>query len=399
MKSIYFFAGLIVLPFCSPALTLDEAVIRARENSPELRAAWSDAQAAGEEVRAALVWQNPELEFEADGLGGDHHGTGFAEYSLRISQELPVSGKNRTSGIVRAHAAAAARFAAAECGLAAELAVRRAVIDRSAADELVAARERELALAEEFLQAVLRRNEAGASSALEVLRAEMRREFLRTVVAEAHRQKKTARRKTEALIGLEPGEEICFDFFNPLESPGPISIHPTHPALQRFEAAEHQSAAEVVLAGRSAIPDITLGGGVRYEKEGNIQSFLFSVSVPLPVFNRGRSEGLAAAFRMESARAQREQMRRELSLELAELQAGFETAAEEVSRFHTVLLPKAEQAVELVREGYAAGRYSWQEAVEVQQTLAEVHIGRIRAQHSALQAQAGLLKFTSGDER
>jgi cobalt-zinc-cadmium efflux system outer membrane protein len=399
MKSIYLFAGLTVLPFFSPALTLDEAVQGALQNSPELRAARAEARASGEEVKAALFWQNPELEFEAEGLGGDHRGTGASEYSLRLSQEFPVSGKNRKSGTVQTHAAEAARFAAAETGLEVALAIRRAVIDQSAAEELASARERQLALAEEFLQAVLRRHEAGAASALEVLRAEMLRETLRADVTAAHSQKETARRKTEALSGLKPGELLRFDFFASLESPGPISLHQAHPALRRLDAIEDQSAAEVALARSAAIPDITLGAGMRYEKEGDIQSFIFSVSVPLPLFNRGRSEGIAAAFRMEKARAEREHIQRELTLELAELQAGFETAAAEASRFHTVLLPKAEQAVELVREGYVAGRYSWQETVEVQQTLTEVLIGRIHAQHSALRAQAGLLKLTSGEDR
>jgi outer membrane protein TolC len=75
----------------------------------------------------------------------------------------------------------------------------------------------------------------------------------------------------------------------------------------------------------------------------------------------------------------------------------FELAVDGVTRYRTVLLSKAERAVQLVQDGYAAGRYGWLEQIEVQQTLADTRMGAIEAQRAALRVQAQLLKFYTGE--
>jgi outer membrane protein, heavy metal efflux system len=405
MKHVILWTAVIGLSFSTQALTLDDALRLAAENSPELRAARAEAQAASAEIRSAAVWANPELGFEAEGLDGDNRGADSAEYTLSLSQEFPTSGKNRKARAVASVAADVARLSGVEAGLDFQTAVRLAFIDAQAAQEILTVREQQLALAEKFSGAAGKRHQAGAASELEVLRAGMMLETVRGEKLAAEKTVETAHQKLARLTGFplrsDSGQatfgKVEGDFFQPLEIKNTGRLQENHPTLQRFQTLEKKAHAEVALAKRSAIPDVTFGAGARYEENGNVQSYLFSASIPLPLWNRGRADVLAAGFRVERAVAERDRAARDLQGELAEIQMEFELAVDGVTRYRTVLLSKAERAVQLVQDGYAAGRYGWLEQIEVQQTLADTRMGAIEAQRAALRVQAQLLKFYTGE--
>jgi cobalt-zinc-cadmium efflux system outer membrane protein len=396
MKKTILLTAAFGLSFFSPALTLDEALKSAAGQSPELRAAQAEAQASGAELRAASLWSNPELELESEGLGGDYTGADSAEYSLRISQEFPTSGKFRKGRAVAVHAADAARAALLETGRDFESAVRQAFADAQAAQEILTVRDQQLALAAELVDASRKRRESGAASELEVLRAEMMLESGAVEKTAAEKTRAAAYAKLARLTGLQTAEKLTGDFFQPLELPGKLLLRKTHPSLQRLQALENQADAAVALAKSSRVPDVTFGAGARYEEDGNVHSYLFSASIPLPLFNRGSAQTLAAGLRAEALRFQNQAVRRELETGLDAALAEFETAVAEVSRCRSTLIPKAERAVELIRNDMS-GRYGWLERIEVQQSLAETRIRMIEAQRAALKAYAELLKFNTGE--
>lgn len=397
MKHIFLWTAAIGLSFSSQALTLDDALRVATENSPELLMARAEAQAASAEIRSAAVWANPELGFEAEGLGGNNGGTGSAEYTLSLSQEFPTSGKNRKARTVATYAADAARLAGLEAGLDFKTEVRLAFAAAQAAQETLSVRARQLTLAGAFADAAGKRYQAGAASELDVLRAGMLLETVRGERLAAEQAVESTRQKLARLAGFPDIGKIEGDFFQPLEIPATLNLTEAHPALLRFQTLEKKAESEIALAKRTLVPDVTLGAGARYEEDGNVHSYLVSASIPLPLWNRGQSDVLAAGFRAERAFAERELARRELEGGLADARTEFELAVAESARYRTDLLPKAERAVQLVQEGYTAGRYGSLEVVEVQQELTDNRIAAIDAQHHALVAQAQLLKFTEGE--
>lgn len=396
MKKLFLLTAVFGPSLSTQALTLDEALQSAAEKSPEMAAVRAEAQASGVDIRAVSLWTNPELEFEIEGIGGDYSGADAAEYSLLISQEFPVSGKVRNGRAVAIHAADAADAAVLETGRDFEAAVRQAFADAQAAQEILSVRKQQLSLAEELVDVSQKRREAGAASELEVLRAGMLLESGKGEKLTAEKTLKAACGKLARLIGQSNTGTLEGDFFRPLEIPAEIAPATAHPAHRRFHALENQADANVALARSAAIPDVTLGAGARYEEDGNVHSYLFSASIPLPLFSRGRVETLAAGLRAEAVRFENEAARREIETQLSEARTEFETAIAEVARCRNTLLPKAEQAVELIR-GDASGRYGWLERIEVQQMLAETRIRAIEAQRTALRAHAQLLKFSTGE--
>jgi len=390
--------ALLGLSFATQALTLDEALAKALEQSPELRAARAQAQAASAEIRLASLWENPELELEAEGLGGDNNGMNAAEYTAVISQEFPMAGKLRKNRAVADCAADAAALAAIEVSRDFEVQVRKAFADVQAAEKIMEVCARQVKLAGDFLRTAQKRHEAGAASEMEVLRAEMELEEKRGEQLAAGKRLEAARSQLARLTGLTTIGKTAGDFFQPLELYGIAALNSSYPVLQRFQTLEKQADAELAREKAAWVPDVTLSAGARYEEDGNIQTYLVGVGFPLPLFNRGQAGSAAASFRAQAARAETQTVRRELEHELDALRADFETASAEALRIREVLLPKAERAAALCKTGYEAGRYGWVELIEMQQMLGETHLQNIAAQHAAWTAYIELLKFKTGDE-
>jgi cobalt-zinc-cadmium efflux system outer membrane protein len=390
--------ALLGLSLNCPALTLEDALAKASEQSPELRAVRAEAQAADAESRVASLWQNPELELEAEGIGGNNRGTDSAEYTALISQEFPLFGKLRKDRAVADYAAAAARLSVLETLRGFEVLVRKTFVDLQAAEKLLEVRAQQMALAEDFLQTAQRRHQAGAASEMEVLRAEMELEKNRGEQLKTEKSVAAIRRRLAQLTGFPAIGKTEDDFFQPLELSGIAMLNHSHPMLQRFQTLEKQAGAELVREKVEWLPDVTLSAGTRYEEDGNIQTYLFGAAFPLPLFNRGRAGSVAASLRVDAARAQTDAVRRELEYELDALMGDFETASADAVRVRELLLPKAERAVELSREGYVSGRYGWLQLIEMQQILEETRIQSIEAQHAAWMAYIELLKFKTGEE-
>ncbi|MBC8205938.1 MAG: TolC family protein [Kiritimatiellaeota bacterium] len=390
--------GLLGLSLTTQALTLDEALTKALEQSPELRAARAEAQAAEVGVALSTLWQNPELDVEAEGIGGDNNGVDSAEYTVLISQEFPLFGKLRKSRAVADYAAEAARIEVSQTGLDFEAVVRQAFVDLQAGEILLNVRAQQVLLAEDFLKTAQARHEAGAASEIEVLRAEMELDENRGEQLAAEKIVGAVRNRLARLTGFPALGEIEGDFFQPLENPVGMFLAESHPALRLFQTLEKQADAELVREQAERIPNLTVSAGSRYEEDGGVQTYLFGVGIPLPLFNRGQTGSAAASFRAEAARAETETVRRALERELDALIVDFETASAEAFRIREVLLPKAERAAELSREGYASGRYGWLEWIEMQKMLEDARIQAVEAQHAAWTAHIELSKFKNGEE-
>ena len=79
----------------SGELTLENAIRLADENNPSLRSSAWQILARDADVKQAGVLPNPELEAEAESIGGSGElsGTDSAEYTVAISQEFALGGK------------------------------------------------------------------------------------------------------------------------------------------------------------------------------------------------------------------------------------------------------------------------------------------------------------------
>ncbi len=245
-------------------------------------------------------------------------------------------------------------------------------------------------LASESLEATRARVRAGAASSVEEARSAVE---LSTLEVERTRRAQ-ALEASRRLLGSSWSET------SPRFSAaiGDLSAQRALPSLERVtaelsenpdvarwkaETARQEAALELARAG--AMPDVTAGIGVRRLHDSNDTALLFSVEVPLPLFDRNQGERAAALAETHRAKALARARYQELSRELVAAHAAAESAYSEAVALHEAVLPKADEAFRRTRDGYRKGLFRYVDVLDAQRTLFEArgqHIDALEQYHA-----------------
>jgi len=357
-------------------LTLARAIARAAENNPTLL-----AQSYGERAAEGLIEQaqrrpNPRLDVAVENVfgTGERQGLRSLETTVQASQTFERSGKRerRVALASRERETAAKEFVVRRAEVIAATAA--AYVDTLTAQQRVALAEGPFELARETLAAVDARVKAGAASAAESARA-------RAALAAAHGESARALAALAAArgalaatwggaagdVGALPGEIQMPDTL-PAEALF-ISRLARHPRGELQQALVESRRAALALETAQAAQDVTVGGGVRFLREGTDAAFVAGVSMSLPVRNKNQGniraarETLAGAEQM--ARAVEAGLRAEVAAAWRQLAAAYSTA----QALRRDALPATEQAAAIVRREYAEGLLPLIDVLDAQRAL------------------------------
>ena len=186
--------------------------------------------------------------------------------------------------------------------------------------------------------------------------------------------------------------------------PGPISFHAeetpdaetdSHPELYAADAARRAYEAETDLAQAAAIPDISVSTGFRRFEETGDSAFIAGVSVPLPLFDRGRDAARASAFRQDAATLSRAATEQRLLARQRAVIAAQRAAQTRLDILTRDALPAAEEAYSAALRGYAIGRFDLTTTLNARAALIEARVAVIDAR-LALQTETIRLRALIG---
>lgn len=357
-------------------LTLSDAIQNALDNSPRIKSAAAVAEAAKGTENQAGHRPNPEIAFEMENVAGSGSfgGTDSAEFTYSLTQTVEIGGKRAA----RINAAKAARGAAAKA-LAAERLnlerdVRIAYLNILAEDEAVSLAVRQEQLARHVLDTVSEQVRAAAKPEIQLSKAEVA--YVTSVIARERKEHELeiAKKRLAKLLGVSALNSSLdrADFFE-FKAPDSIEGYRANlariPDMRRFSYMKTEKESLLDLERALAIPDPDFSLGVRDFRESGDQSFVFSVSFPIPIFNQNK--GNVARARAEVVQVASAARQAELILELQLMQnwTQWNTSYSEAQRLKTELLPSAKKAFELARAGYTKGRFSYYEMLDAQRTL------------------------------
>ncbi len=366
-------------------ITLAEAVARAGGRAPQVRAANAGLSAAEASVRAARLLPNPTLDLEAENVLGSGPYSRFqqAETTLSMSVPLELGGKRAArTGVARAEQASARiELSAARAEL--TLRVTQAFIERVASERRLAAANARRELAERSERAASLRVESGKASPIEGQRATAQRVGAVLAADRARRAAARAAATLSRLTGAEAPLALAAPWFDDAATERGIDAHATPLALAAAQARVDAAGARLRAADSERVPDVTVSAGARRFRETNDTAAVLSVSVPIPVFNRGGAE--LARARAELDKAQAERAAAEIDFAEA-LDAARSSVADARANAIAAAGPELEAAREAARiagVGYRAGKFTEAELIEAEHALAE-------AQEAAVDALAGL---------
>ena len=368
------------------ALTLRDALALALTGNPELAPFAWQARANEARILQAGLRVNPELGLQVeDFLGtGDFSGGRQVQITLQLSQVIELGGKRaaRIGVASEARGVTKSEYELKRVEVLGDVAQRfiQVVANQHALDLALTNRQ----LAADALRTVQDRVTAGKGSALEERKAQVALARGELLVEGARHELNAARKKLAASWrSSQPVfERAEADLFarkpvpNFEEFAGRIS---RSPEIARWVSEKKLREAEIKLSDARRVPNVTAWGGTRRLEGPGEQSFLLGFSMPLQFFDR--NQGGVAEARALLGRTEAEQKAAEVRLGMVMLGLYEEMAhdAHIMEGVQKEILPKAEDALAISRDGFAQGRFSYLEVLDAQRTIFEVKQEYIRA--------------------
>lgn len=387
-RMIIFACGISLLAHSAHAMTLSDAVETALKSNPGIQAVRLEEGAAQGRLDQAglLLRSNPVIEGSVSRKetlpeGGEK----VKNYGLRLSQEFELAGQRG----LRVDAARSGREKANQDIRDSERVLVAAVKD-AFARALAAKRKIELAgeavtLQEELVASAAIKYQTGDISALEQNLADVE-------LGKSRRERMLAEREQrEALLGLQELLDVkptlSFSIEGELPSEAPVipekdkiqgAVARQRPDVQSAAAEVLQAKASMKLAGREAIPSVTVSGF--YNQDDKLNEGGVMLSFPLPFFDRKQADRKEAAAKAGQALIKQASLERTIGREIEEAHANLVAAAEELSLFKKEVLGKAMENLSLMNLAFKEGKFGFFEVRLAQKDTIDAQFAYLESQ-------------------
>jgi len=382
---VYGFAATAEAQALKPALTVDEAVAEAIQNNLTLLAERASIPIAEARVLTARLRPNPSLSAAGDHL--DLLGTGFNESNGGGPTEIAVGAEFLVErGGKRQRRVEVAERERSVVELKFQDAVRTVTLDVQTAfvgvllarDNLALANEN-LATFNQIVEVNAARVKAGDLAEVELVRSRVAALQHANSVRRADLALQTAATRLKALIGRSassPPFEAVGDLRRESTVPGLEELRNTafesRPDLRALRLDGERAAAEVRLQLAQAKPNYALGTEYRRQQvNAKSNSLTFSVSMPLPLFDRNQGE--IARSRQEQIQAGLRVRAQELAIaaEVETARNQLEAARQLVESIEGKLLGEARDVRDITDFAYRSGEATLLELLDAQRAFNE----------------------------
>ncbi len=352
-------------------LTLEQAVAKASEAAPLLKANDAAIAAARAGRRQADVRPNPSVTVEAENFAGSgpYNVFGRSEVTGIYSQPIERGGKRdaRIAYAERDIGVAQASGRVTRLDLAA--AVERAFIDINIADAVVQITAYRLETEREIEREALRRVR-GYKDPLFVETRAAARVAQAKIDADQAEAKARAARNSLASFWAGTGEDlqVAGEFLPYI----PVELKLADADLSLANAETARASAAVNVEQSRAVQDYTVSGGARFLRETNDVTLVAGITIPLGRFDRNQGN---------IERAQAERLRAELTAEanrlerlrrLASLRVDADAARTRADAIMAEVYPRTTKTLAQVREGYNRGGFTFRDVQDAADAILAV---------------------------
>ncbi len=378
---MYFLVATLLL---AQPLRLADAFARAREASPDLRAARESVRAAQSTVETAGQLGNPTV--------GASFGPDAPEIIASIDVKLPLFGQRGTAVAAAERDVQAAQADARTKSVTVRAAVRRAYAALAAAQERARLARDAFDLAADLERRAQARVQTGIAPQLEAVQAGLARRRAAQERDDRAAALSSAREELGRLIAIaDPATLEAADAIFPLPEAPPLAAllaqSEQHPEVQSFRRQQDAALARAQRerAAIRPIPDLSLA----FQKTSGDPAIGLraGIAFDLPVlsWNSGRVHEAQAQAEVASAQAQGALAKRTADLRSAH--ARWDASGARARSFAAEIVPAAQQLLQMAREAWELGRTP---LTAVLQAQGEVTSARADASDAALLAQQAL---------
>jgi len=400
-----FACALSLLVQTAYAMTLSDAVETALKNNPEIQAVRLEEGAAQGRLDQAglLLRSNPVIEGSLSRKDTLPEGGEKAKnYEVRLSQEFELAGQRG----LRIDAARNGREKALQDIRDRErvliAAVKDAFARALAAKRKVELSEEAVKLQEELVASAAVKFQTGDISALEQNLADVELGKARRDRMLAERERREAMLGLQGLLGVKLSSSFSIEGELPSEAPVISDKNTTQkavalqrPDVQSAAAEVQQAKAAMKLAGREAIPSVTVSGF--YNEDDRLNEAGVMLSFPLPFFDRKQSDRKEAAAKAGQALIKQASLERSIDRELEEAHANLVAAVDELNLFKKDFLGKTMENLSLMNLAFKEGKFGFFEVRLAQKDTIDAQFAYLESQVRLQLALNAWEKATGGN--
>lgn len=374
----------------TPIVTANDAVRMFLDEHPDVRRTRAAERAAHAAFSVERRIANPEIAYEVERAGGTR------DELLTVTQALPVTGRQRVFDVIAASAASAA-------ALTAESRVGDRVREvRSVFHEVIyldryleTVRDAEDALAR-TVEVLERRERAGEGSGYDLLRVEQEQAELRWTIAEVEAALVEARARfggffapSRAMHRASLEGSLSAATPVPDDEAAIASALEQRADLRALSAARARHESEIRAAKRSRFPEPVVTAGWKRTGAPGIEDtgYVAAVSVPLPLFRRGRVETALATAAADRVELEAEALRRTIRGEVLAALARERAAREAVERYGVDAERRAATVERIARLRYDEGEGSIVELLDAHRASRSTRLRTLAARYRAKLAE------------
>jgi cobalt-zinc-cadmium efflux system outer membrane protein len=358
------------------SLSFEQALVRAREQSPALLVARARIEEARGRLTGARVRfrENPTIDV-GSGPRTTEQGT-LTDLDVGFAQSFETGGQ-RAARIAGAEAGVARETAvAADAGRAALRAVALAYLRlRYAQDRIELLTGAETAAAD-VVNVATRRYEAGDIAVLDVNIAKVARARARAARLVADGDRIALAGELQRLLGLAPGTVVIASGSLRLERRPDLSsllaAVSNRTDLRAIEADIRDAEADVRLGRAAARPDVGLGA--RFKREEGHKAVLGELTITLPVFSQGQELRATGAARASRLRLELETSRASIESELRSLYAAYAAREGALAAFEQEAMPGVDENETLARRSFEVGQVSLAELLLIRREIVDTRL-------------------------
>lgn len=359
-------------------LSLGDALRLTAERNPTLQSLSFENLAAKAQLKQAGLWLNPELALEVEEVGWDAPGLRESEITLSIAQEFELFGQRGARKQLARAEIDAIELETRISSFDLYLEVKRRFYALAHAQQHLELSQTSVKLATDIIDNINLRITKGAALQSELLLAQLEKGRVRLAFEQAQNEKTAAE---AALIALWDGDAHATTVICESE----LGLEKVMRRVKSLNFSLDSSRSVMELNRRSAIiqarrslaaaearPGITLSSGYRRGKIDDSDTFLFGISMPLPLLNRnqGTQKSLEARLRSLGHQLDRERLDAAATINVHSIRL-YELMHRH-DALDSLLLPTAEKAYEIIRQAYESGRLSYTQLLEAERSLNEL---------------------------
>jgi cobalt-zinc-cadmium efflux system outer membrane protein len=366
-------------------LTLPDAIARAADANPTLRAARSAEAIDVAGLASARQHPNPEVSVEVERETPHWAFAGTIPLEVAGKRQKRIEVANATIAVTEAETARVAADLRAD--------VRRAYFIAVAAGRRVAVADDLVTIATRFRDAARDRFQTGAAPRLEALQAELALAQAQNDAVAGRGDLAAARAELNALLAY-PGDAAP-SLVDTLEG-GPLPELAAVTAAALSGNAElsvldkriAEARARVALATAMRRPDPSFTGTLPYDAPGEFTfGWRAGAAIALPIFTTGRPEIKVAEATLARAVADREARAAQVSGAVMAAMSRATAARQALDRYQTDVLPSLQLVEQMAEESYRAGQTGLPAYLQALQAAREI---RQRAVQAGLDYQVAL---------